>query len=81
MLTLFKLLSKQFIITTCYLALLFLCSSCATVKPWQKEILAKPEMSLEPSSVLVHNFKQEEYASREASQGGYSVGGGGCGCD
>lgn len=55
-------------------------SGCS-VKPWQKEYLSKRQMSLEPDSVLVKNFKSEGYTGRAISKGGYSIGGGGCGCD
>ncbi|HXQ32030.1 MAG TPA: DUF4266 domain-containing protein [Steroidobacteraceae bacterium] len=50
------------------------------VKPWQREILARPEMALnaEPidSAIDAHI-----YFSKEAASGGRSFGGGGCGCN
>ena len=81
MLGLTKFVSKNVILVFSLTYLLLLCTACTAVKPWQKEFLAKPQMSLEPSSVLVQNLNQEAYTSREASSGGYAVGGGGCGCD
>ena len=53
---------------------------CAEVAPWERGILAKPYMSLDPqpmqSSVRAHN-----YGSREAAASASSAsGGGGCGC-
>jgi len=51
-----------------------------TVKPWQKGILAKPEMALEGSSIDTY-VNDHIYFSKEGSTGGTSVGGGGCGCN
>ena len=51
-----------------------------TVKPWDKEILAKK--SMQPVPDFFENFYDEHiYFSKEASSGGQSVGGGGCGCN
>lgn len=64
------------------LTLVFILSSCTTepVKPWERGILAKPEMQLVPDEL--ENFLDEHiYFSKEASTGGQSVGGGGCGCN
>ena len=64
------------------LSLLLLLSSCSAwgVKPWQRGILAKPEMQLTPD--YFDNFYDEHiYFSKEASSGGQGVGGGGCGCN
>ncbi len=49
-------------------------------KPWQKGILAKPQMTME-SDALDNKFSQHTYGSKEGSSGGYGVGGGGCGCN
>ncbi len=50
------------------------------VKPWQRGILAQPQMSLEPDSM--DQFVDDHiYFSKEASSGGRGVGGGGCGCN
>lgn len=54
--------------------------SCAAVKPWEKEYLAKSSMALEPDS-LEARFKRHVFESKEGSSGGYSAGGGGCGCN
>lgn len=51
-----------------------------TVKPWDKDLLAKPSMQTVPD--YFENFYDEHiYFSKEASSGGQSVGGGGCGCN
>jgi len=50
------------------------------VKPWERGTLAKPSMQLVPDEL--ENFLDEHiYFSKEASTGGQSVGGGGCGCN
>jgi len=57
-------------------------SACTTenVKPWERGILAKQSMQLVPDEL--ENFLDEHiYFSKEASTGGQSVGGGGCGCN
>ena len=66
-----------------YIVMLFFvagCSSMDTVKPWDKDILAK--QSMQPVPDYFENFYDEHiYFSKEASSGGQSVGGGGCGCN
>ena len=53
--------------------------ACAQVKPWERGILAKPIMSLDPDA-LETRFISHVYDSKQGSSGGYGVGGGGCGC-
>ncbi len=63
-------------------ALLLTLTACSSwgVKPWQRGVLAKPEMQLTPD--YFDNFYDEHiYFSKEASSGGQGVGGGGCGCN
>jgi len=56
------------------------CASLDTVKPWDKDLLAKK--SMQPVPDYFENFYDEHiYFSKEASSGGQSVGGGGCGCN
>lgn len=66
-----------------YISVLFVvagCSSMDTVKPWDKDLLAK--QSMQPVPDYFENFYDEHiYFSKEASSGGQSVGGGGCGCN
>ncbi|GAA4097268.1 DUF4266 domain-containing protein [Zhongshania borealis] len=59
--------------------LLSACSSIG-VDPWQRQNLAKPEMALD-SSPLTSALDDHIYFSKEASSGGRSFGGGGCGCN
>jgi len=63
------------------LALLALagCSSLG-VKPWQHEILARPQMALNASPIDAA-LDDHIYFSKEAASGGRSFGGGGCGCN
>lgn len=55
---------------------------CASVgvEPWQRDVLARPEMSLD-SSPLDAAIDDHIYFSKEASSGGRGFGGGGCGCN
>ena len=55
-------------------------AGCATVQPWEKGHLAKPEMTFD-SDPLQSRFEQHIYFSKENMTGGYGVGGGGCGCN
>ena len=50
------------------------------VKPWQRGILAKPQMALD-SHPLQSGYNEHIYFSKEASSGGKGFGGGGCGCN
>ena len=61
------------------LALLIL-SGCATVQPWDRDLLAQKKMSFNPTPML-QSIDDHIYFSKEASMGGASVGGGGCGCN
>jgi hypothetical protein len=54
-------------------------SGCASVQPWERGTLAKPQMALDPypmqSSLKAHN-----YGSRESAAPMVGGQGGGCGC-
>jgi Domain of unknown function (DUF4266) len=54
--------------------------SAIGVKPWQREILARPEMALNAKPVDAA-IDDHIYFSKEAASGGRSFGGGGCGCN
>ena len=66
--------------STVLLGLLLALAGCSTlgVKPWQREILARPEMALiaNPMDAAIDDHI---YFSKEAASGGRSFGGGGCG--
>jgi len=57
-----------------------LLAGCASVEPWQRGTLAKPQMALDPhpgrAALLAH-----VRSAREAASGTVSKDGGGCGCD
>ena len=53
---------------------------CASVKPWQRDITARQSMQLVENA----NFaaaRDHIYFSKEASTGGQTIDGGGCGCN
>ncbi len=56
------------------------CSGLGQVSPWEKGILAKPEMTFEGDR-LDTNYVEHIYSSKEGASGGAGVGGGGCGCN
>lgn len=53
--------------------------SLQPVQPWERDLLAKPEMQL--SNPIDTAFDDHIYFSKEASSGGQSFAGGGCGCN
>jgi hypothetical protein len=55
------------------------CSSLG-VEPWERNILAKPEMALD-SAPLTSALDDHIYFSKEGSSGGRGFSGGGCGCN
>jgi len=57
-------------------------SGCANlgVEPWERDLLAKKEMSLNSAPVDA-SLDDHIYFSKEASSGGKGFGGGGCGCN
>ena len=59
-----------------------LLSGCAVVgvQVWQRDVLSKPEMQMD-SPALDRAIDDHIYFSKEASSGGRSFGGGGCGCN
>ena len=67
------------------LSTLFACliiSSCSSmgVSPWERDILAKPEMEMIDNAMDLA-FDAHIYFSKEASSGGEGFAGGGCGCN
>jgi hypothetical protein len=60
--------------------LIILTSGCTAVQPWERGNLAKTEMAWDPDS-MQSAFNNHVYASKEASSGGNSSAGGGCGCN
>ena len=56
------------------------CVHIESVQPWEKGMLAKPEMTFDDDP-LEKGFKEHIYSSKESASGGAGVGGGGCGCN
>jgi Domain of unknown function (DUF4266) len=57
-----------------------LIGGCATVNPWDRDLLAQKNMQLVPAPVD-NALDEHIYFSKEAASGGQGVGGGGCGCN
>jgi hypothetical protein len=66
----------------CTMLEVVLISGCSSigVKPWQRDVLAREEMQLDSDS-LDAAIDDHMYFSKEASSGGRSFAGGGCGCN
>ena len=62
------------------LALAAMAAGCATVHPWDRDLLAQKKMRFVPNSA-VQSIDEHIYFSKEGSTGGQDVGGGGCGCN
>ena len=60
--------------------LFVLCVGCVNVKPWDRDALAHYSMRPDRDPVTL-TLREHMWFSREASNGGRSVGGGGCGCN
>ena len=58
--------------------LLILLPGCATVHPYQREVLSHPAMQLAPE--LGDGFRSHMLPLREGAMGGEGAIGGGCGC-
>jgi len=54
--------------------------SVAEVRPWERDVLAGTDMQL-VGDPMTEAVDQHMYYSKEASSGGGSVRGGGCGCN
>lgn len=72
-----KLVSVLSVLCACLM--LQACASLG-VQPWQRGILAKPEMALNCDPIS-QAYDDHIYFSKEAISGGRSFAGGGCGCN
>lgn len=70
---------KRLILLSLIIAAVTGCSEMG-VKPWERDILARDDMALQ-SDPMDSAFDDHIYFSKEASSGGQSFGGGGCGCN
>lgn len=59
-----------------------LLGGCASmgVQPWERDLLAQPSMQLNENPMMTA-LDAHIYFSKEATTGGVSFGGGGCGCN
>lgn len=53
---------------------------CATVQPWERDLMSERPMLVDPNPVQ-SAYDDHIYFSIEGSSGGRSFGGGGCGCN
>ena len=75
-------LTRAAITLAAFAALTLVASGCASlgVRPWERDLLAKPEMAFDSDPIAV-STDEHVYFSKEASSGGRGFGGGGCGCN
>ncbi len=59
---------------------LFVLPGCATVAPYQRGYLARPDMSFEESPGAAKAV-EKVFVAKEAASGSATVGGSGCGCN
>lgn len=71
-------IAKTLIYSLCYCSLAA-CSHLG-VEPWERDILAKPEMALNAEAIDL-GLDDHIYFSKEGTSGGRSFAGGGCGCN
>ena len=66
----------------CLLSGMTLVGGCSSlgVRPWQRDVLAREEMRMDSNAVDAA-IDDHMYFSKEASSGGRSFAGGGCGCN
>jgi hypothetical protein len=73
---------ERALVVALLIALASLASGCAAtiVHPWDRDLLAQPQMRFIP---LPHEYAidQHIYFSKEGSVGGQDLEGGGCGCN
>ena len=77
-----KITTNTKLISACCLFAVLQLSGCANlgVQPWERDLLAKDEMALNADAVDI-GLDEHIYFSKEATSGGRSFAGGGCGCN
>lgn len=68
------------IIRATMLVLLAFATGCASVQPWERGTLSRPEMQW-TDDAMEAQLSQHVFFSKEASSGGGQAVGGGCGCN
>ena len=73
---------RQSRILLCLLCGALFAGGCTSlgVRPWQRDVLARADMQLD-ANPLDAAIDDHMYFSKEASSGGRSFAGGGCGCN
>lgn len=56
------------------------CAGHGQVQPWEKGVLARPEMGFDPD-LLEAAFSAQTYGSKEAATGSAGASASGCGCN
>ena len=69
----------SFVLLLCGAAMMSGCGSLG-VRPWQRDVLAREDMRLD-ANPLDAAIDDHLYFSKEASSGGRTFAGGGCGCN
>ena len=73
-------MTKNLCFRVALLLILLVPGACQNVQPWERGILARPEMQLDPDK-LASRLRDQVYFSKEASSGGNNTAGAGCGCN
>ncbi len=71
---------RSFVALSIALGSLAVGTGCNTVSPWDRDMLARPDMAFDPDP-LEAALRGHVYFSKEATPPGGSGGGGGCGCN
>ena len=71
---------RSFVALSIALGGLAVATGCNTVSPWDRDMLARPDMAFDPDP-LEAALRGHVYFSKEATPPGGSGGGGGCGCN
>ena len=58
-----------------------LVSACTTVKPWERDQLARPEMAWDADGLEAAQNGHIFFSKEGSTAGGGDAGGGGCGCN
>ncbi len=75
----YRFLSGRLCLVCLVTAVLTGCSGLG-VKPWDRDLLAQPEMQIGSDGLRIA-VDEHIYFSKEATSGGRGFGGGGCGCN
>jgi hypothetical protein len=63
-----------------WIVAILLAAGCVTVKPWQREELARPSMTADQTAGE-ERFQSHSRGAREGAEGGTGQASGGCGCN